>query len=278
MARGRFNLCREVSAEALARSDAKARTISRARVLRDAGFTAYRQLRNEEAQAYLEEAMDIYREFGDREGIVRASGWYGHVHGALGDFQGARRIKEEGLALARELDQPSLIGLATCCLAEHERYEGNLEKAQLLYEEALAIYRCEENRRGISAEQLNLASTDIMLGCLDVARTRISESVEITMEMPTEDHVCNTLAVVTALASASGEMLAAARFGGATEGLLKRMGTELEPVDEKFFRPHVERAQAALGNEAFEAAFVAGQALAAEPGLAEARAWLASDS
>jgi hypothetical protein len=86
------------------------------------------------------------------------------------------------------------------------------------------------------------------------------------------------LEVAAGLAAATGDPLHAARFYGASDALLLAAGRPREAVDEAFIAPLIAQARAALGEEPFAAAQVAGHALGYDASLAEVHHWLSGIS
>jgi non-specific serine/threonine protein kinase len=102
----------------------------------------YLRHRRAEAQAWLAELLALPGLAGAPR--ARALGMAGHVAGILGDGAGARRLLEEGLALARGLGDDALLASALNQLGGYRLWRGDYPAARALYEEALALFR----RRG----------------------------------------------------------------------------------------------------------------------------------
>jgi tetratricopeptide (TPR) repeat protein len=157
-----------------------------------------------------------------------------------------------------------------------ERFEGRLDEATPLYEEALAIARRESNDSRIASYLCNLSAVDIAAGRLSKAGERLKESIAIIERIRLEGFAAlGQLDQTSALACAHGDLGVAARLAGGAQGLLDRMGAQREPPDEKSIRPWIDRMRKVLADEAFEAAIAAGRSLDLEQALAQARAWLA---
>jgi non-specific serine/threonine protein kinase len=274
---GQFELCNRVALEALRRPGA-AQTPFRARVLYFAAVLAYRQARFQDARGHFDEALEIYRRLGDRAGFARVLIFSGHVV-ALSDREKARQITLEALALCRELGVPSLLARAVNAVAEIERFDGNLDKAASLYEEAVEIARRESDERGIVSYLWNLSAVEIAAGRLDSGRERLLETGKLIETLGRGGFLALAqIDPTSALACARGDMAIAARLAGAAEGMIEKMRFTREPVDEQFVRPWVKRMREALGAESFDAAFAAGRLLEWGSALREARAWLAGES
>jgi len=169
----RFWMIRGHSAEGirltrLALDRAPGRTTARAYALRALGSLATAQSDAAAARPPLEEALAIFRERGDREGIGRVTNDLGTTRKALGDREGARRAFEESLAIARERGEPRAIapvlnnlGALAWALDENDR-------ARALLDEALALERTLGNERSYAIALRNRAL--IRSGPEDAAR------------------------------------------------------------------------------------------------------------
>jgi predicted ATPase/tRNA A-37 threonylcarbamoyl transferase component Bud32 len=278
MDQGQFELCNRVAVEALRRPGAEQRTALRAHVLYPLGVLCYWQARFQDARGALDEALEIFRETGDRAGLIRALIFSGHAT-ALDDRERARPITLEALAICRELGDPFLLGRALNALAESERFDGALDKATALYEEAIEIARHQSDERSVLSYLWNLSAVDVGMGRLDRARERLLETGDLMRHFqPGSFFALSQIDPISALACASGDMAIAARLAGAAAGMAEAMRFTREPVDEKFIGPSVDRMREALGGDAFEVAFAAGRQLEWRAALQEARAWLARES
>ena len=145
-----------------------------------------------------------------------------------------------------------------------------LEKAQPLFEEALALNRERGDRAGIAINLANLATTSIGLGLGDRAREMLREGFSIAEDIGSKRAGTAHLDGASELAAFFGEWNLAARLYGATEAQMERMGHHPEPGDEV----SIARAREALGAMAFAAAESDGRSLSYDDAIAQARAWL----
>jgi hypothetical protein len=84
-----------------------------------------------------------------------------------------------------------------------------------------------------------------------------------------------SLDLASGLAAAYGEWVASARFYGASQAALQRMGARREPVDEEFLAPLLAKARRSIGEKPFAAAEAEGIGIPYDEAMAETRAWLA---
>ncbi len=266
-----------VTLEALSRPGARVRNTARCRALFDAGQISFYMGRYAEAQASLEECLAIAREAGDQARISAALQPLGMACVGRGDFAAARRHLEEGLEIARTLGNRRNFAAALNALAQLDRIEGRLGRAEALYQDVLGIARELEDRDSIAVGLLNLAMVATCRGASGEARAMLGEVLAIAAETGSLRIGESVLEVCAGLASTLGEWRAAARFFGAAQAQAAQTGIHRDPADDAFLAPLVERARASSG-AAFAADEEAGRALAYDPAMEEARAWLASAS
>ena len=168
--------------------------------------------------------------------------------------------------------------LALTGLAELKRLEGNLDVAEPLYEESLALNRTLGDRDGTAAELINLARVAILRGSGERAKVHLLEAIAIEADIGSKYLAPWILEVSSGLAASLKEWEVAARFFAAAEMRLGELGSRREPADAAFLEPLIAKAREALGESAFAAAEAVGRRLSCEASIAEARAWLESRS
>jgi CHAT domain-containing protein/uncharacterized protein HemY len=112
------------------------------------GIQQYRVSQFREALQSWEQALDIYREIGDRAGEGRALNNLGEVYRNLGDYQQAIDLYEQGLAIAREIGDRAGEGRALGNLGSAYLSLGDYQQAIDFYEQDLAIAREIGDRAG----------------------------------------------------------------------------------------------------------------------------------
>jgi tetratricopeptide (TPR) repeat protein len=105
------------------------------RALANAGY--FGDSRN--AIPLIEEAVRLNREWGNKGALLNAL----HVQAMrtmdTGDYERALALQEEGLALAREIQEPTLTGWSLYCMAEITLLQGNLSRTMDLCQECLGL-------------------------------------------------------------------------------------------------------------------------------------------
>lgn len=117
------------------------KTASRARALYAAGVLAARQEEFIRTQRFMEEALSIFRELGDKEGMAASLNNLSSAARYYGYLLQSYPLVEEALSLFRELGDKQGIASALVGLGCAERERGNLTSARAFLEEALQIRR-----------------------------------------------------------------------------------------------------------------------------------------
>ena len=239
-----------------------------AKALYEAGWIVLFQGDYDGAIALLEEALALFRELGDREGVATSLVNLGFAALHQGDKERTATIRQEVEALQREpLDRFTLAWLTTF-LALATSYEGDFERSAALATESLAIYRELGDKRGISLCHIDLGFIELIRGDHEPAAVLLEESVRVLRG--SEDKFCLAYGIfgLAAVAAAREEPVRAARLWGAAEALRQEIGVvsltqwELEAYD---YEGRVSAARNMLGDEgAWEEAFEEGRAMSAE--------------
>jgi predicted ATPase/DNA-binding winged helix-turn-helix (wHTH) protein len=272
--RGLTALGHRITVEALARPGAQAGKLVRCRALCAAGEHSYFMGRYGESREYVEESLVIADEIQDSGRLAEGMRLLGYVALALGNRAAAREHFQASTTKSRQLDDTLQLSGSLNGLAELYRAEGELEQAEPLYEEALALSGARGDRGGTAIHLVNLAWTAIGLGRAEQARAMVREGLTIVEELGAKRVGVAHLDCLTGLAAAVGDGTSAARFYGATEAVSGQLGYRREPADEASLAPFVARTRVALGSAAFAAAESAGRALSYSESIGEARAWL----
>jgi non-specific serine/threonine protein kinase len=274
MNRGLLELEHRMALEALARPGAQARNAARGRALFDAGQTRCFMGRYDDGRHLLEEGLAIAREIGDPILIGNILQPLGLALLGQGNRAEARKVLEEALELERRRGNKRDIAAALNALAQLHRVEGSLEEAEPLYEQVVAIAREIGDRETIAIGLLNLAM--VFVGREDASRARATliECDAIADETGSRPVAQSVLEVCAGLAAFEGDWPRTARFFGMAEAQNALTGISRDPADEAFLAPHVASARAQLGDAAFAAADAGGRALGFTGAKSEARRWL----
>jgi predicted ATPase/DNA-binding SARP family transcriptional activator len=181
-------------AEVLAREAAQGRTLTRANALNATGAltlnvagpwtgypgkTAEAHSLYEEARELFEEALGIWRELGDREGIALAVKGLGVVRAQLGDFAAARALIEECILFHKEAGYGQAIIWAHLDLAGMAIAQGDFTAARRSMEQALTVAREIGYTEGMAIMHDNLGDLAQDQGDFTTAQRHFQEALAL---------------------------------------------------------------------------------------------------
>jgi non-specific serine/threonine protein kinase len=264
--------------EALLARGARVPPPVRAKALWAAGFLAGpHQGDAAAARPWLEAALALFRQTGDRWGCAEALRHLGGVLRQLGDPAGARARLEESLALYRGLGDRwgaawALSYLGGVELGEADRRGAAGAPAALArYAESAALLQELGDQRGTAWALSHLAHTVARDGELERAAALHAESIALFRGLGEQQGIAACLYGLAGVAGARGEHGRAARLCGAGDALAAAAGTPGGaapfPAQRAVYERVQEAARAALGGAAFAAARAAGRALALDQAI-----------
>jgi predicted ATPase/DNA-binding SARP family transcriptional activator len=230
----------------------------RAPALRGLGATLGILGNNPESRRFLDEAVVLYRELGDGDGVARCLNNLGRIALEEGDVHDATTLFEEALAIHRQVDQrESLTPLRN--LAEVSNRRGDLAKRRRLCEEVLVAARAWQ-------DDLSVAEVLTDLAWIAAVERRHEDVAELAREaLSLSGRVGNPGLVIAcvllaALVHASSERLDdAARLVGAASAESEQRGWPALP--EGIYALPFEQLERELGDERYAAASAEGAAL-----------------
>ncbi len=225
-------------------------------------------------EALCEESLALYTEIGHRRGTSGPLRELGEVAYRRGDYERAVRLSEQALAVARESGSAFGAGLAISNLAGALRAQGDLERARSLLEESLTSLR----RQGLplrvayalAVTLARLASIECEMGREARASELYKESLELERQYWFGFEAFACMEGLARVAAVQGRPERAARLLGASAALREELGTPLSPIVQADHDHALNAARAALGEEAFEAAWTKGSEMTFEEAIAYA--------
>ena len=252
-------------------------------------------------RAYLERALALQRELGNRSAVANGLSSLAVAAHEQGDYEAATRLYAESLAMTRELGFHYLTAQTLHNLGSLFQETGDLEAARRHLEQAIALREELGEADGLASSQSSLGAVLSALGDHEAARRLCEASVARLEELgamrdlayalaglaevlraegqplPARGHFCRCLRVaaqisfprpaegaltgLAGIAEAAGEPGRAACLLGAAEALRKATGTTMAPGEAEEDPLRLARLRAALGDECFQAAWDAGQAM-----------------
>ena len=154
----------------------------RARALRGAGRLAVHQGDHSAAKALRQEGLAIWKELGHREGIAQSVASLGTIAQMQGDYAGAQALFKEALAIRRELGDRHGILRSLISLGHSAVEQGNYPDARVLLEEGLAISRELDDWLEIGETLYHLGTVAYFQGDHLAANARLEESLAVRRE------------------------------------------------------------------------------------------------
>lgn len=271
LARGHFNegLMWVEGAVALGRADEVA---LRGRALSGATDLSWALGDLVRARAYATESLELAESSGEPRAIGQALHDLAEVVTEERDFEGAKKLYEEAIRRAGEVDYPapgSLGNLALIAFAE-----GDYERSRELTLRAIDVFRERNNQLGYATGLLNLACVALYCGEVDEARASLRESIEICASLRYAALSASCVLACAAILAHTNRPREAASLLGASENLLEEMGSRLEATEQQMHDETHALTQAALDDGEIAVAWKAGRELALDQALSLALACL----
>jgi predicted ATPase/DNA-binding SARP family transcriptional activator len=228
-----------------------------ARTLQVLGSVAREQGRYGRSMELHEESLALAEATGDRWAVASAHGYLGFASWLQLDFERAIAECTRALEASRELGDVEGTAWSLISLGAIARYQGDPARAAELLTESRSLSERIGFREGIawSLEQLGLIATD--RGDPQAAAL-LRESLAVHRELRDRWRTASVLEDLGALALTLGDAAEAAALLAAAESMRKAIGTVVPPCESRQHSETLAGARAALGEEAFEAAWQRG--------------------
>jgi predicted ATPase/DNA-binding SARP family transcriptional activator len=238
------------------------------------GWVAYCLGDYEAVRAFYERSLVIFQELGDKGSIAHALHGLGLVAGVQGDWEAARVLYERSREKFCELGNKGGVAWSIYRLGKLARYQGDYEEARGRQEESLDIFRELGDKEGISQSLHEMGVVARYQGDYNQATALQDESLTVVLELGhkggilTKKGIAECLAELGRVAIVQRRAERAVRLFGASRALRDALSILIEPPDRADYERHVAAARAALGEEAFAAAWAAGRAVSLDAAVA----------
>ena len=249
-----------------------ARPAIRAKALLGQGSLAWRQADYLVATSSTEASLAIWRELGDKAGIVQALNILGAIFKEQEDAPAALAYFEESLALAREANDRRAIARALNNLGALAFDRGDYGAARLFYLESLALKKEIGARSQIAITTFNLAEVLLEQADHEGAWSRYEDSLLVFRELGDQVMLGACFDGFSALAAAHGQPERALRLAGAAESQRKEVGSIVHPAGRTKQGSRLALSRQLLGPAAAAIAFKDGSEMALDDAVAEALA------
>jgi DNA-binding CsgD family transcriptional regulator/tetratricopeptide (TPR) repeat protein len=252
--------------EAALRQGGRADAATRAKLSSEAGTFAFYRADFDRAIELHGEALELYRDVGDDNGVAFALLCLGAQYLEKGDYESAAPYLEDALAVSRRIgDKPNTAGTLHN-LGEVERQRGNYERAKTLGMESMALAREIGDKWRVARVVGWVGLAAVWNGDEhDLAEGLLEEALALDRELGSWSYGAFCLEALAGLAGARGQVLRAARLWGAAEALRTNIGAP-RPLDDTrlLYESSMTAARTKLGEEAWAEAFAEGMAMSAE--------------
>jgi predicted ATPase/class 3 adenylate cyclase len=268
--------------EAALRNSATAPPEMRATALEGLGVLLEASGDYDRAKACYEDALAIFRQVGDQQGIAAGLDNLGTIALVEGDLRASETLREEALALRRAMDDRRAIAVSLNNLGQVAYIEHNVERAIELFEEARVLSR-ETGDRWILATSLgnlggalNRKARSGVVGtssgetpaALEASATAlVRQALEIWQELGDREGILDCLLTLADLALPTDPHRAAMLLGAA-EAVAAATGHQVAPADPDQHRDLIASARSSLGAEAFAESWHAGERLTVDEAIA----------
>ncbi len=177
------------------------------------------------------------------------------------DYERAKRLNEETIALARASDERRVLSTAINNLGDLALHEGEYEEAARWTSESIALARELRHREGLTLALLNFGQASLHLQRDDEAAAAFEEALALGRDLGYQEAIAYALEGLAALAARRGEPVTAARLLGAAELLLERVGASLDRAAHDIHEQTLASLRAKLSDELLDEHLREGRAL-----------------
>jgi tetratricopeptide (TPR) repeat protein len=225
----------------------------------------------ERAEILFQEGLALSREASDPDCLCWALSCLGELAAVQGNYRRARSFYEGGLPIARAAKLHSQASRFLADLGRLSIYAGDLEQAWNLTEEALKTGREIDDKTAAAISLRRLGKIASLMGDHPKARSLFVESLLSARQMANTIDVAASIIYIGLYMLSRGFPKEFARLLGMAEGIAPEA---LMGEFNHFFKVEtgqaVESARAALGEEAYNAAYAAGHEMSLDEAVAYA--------
>jgi adenylate cyclase len=245
-------------------AEPRLRQKARAHALKGAGTVATWQGDYETARKLNEESLAIRRELGDTPGVATLLNNLGIIARFQRELFDARRMNEESLALFRQIGDRWAVGQLLNNQACVASDQGEYAQARLLLQESLLIRRQLGDKAGLALSLNTLADVVLDQGEFGDARPLLDESLAISRELGDQTAIAYLIEDYAGLAAAETQPEKALRLAGFAEALRASIGAPLPPSEQTRVDRMIAPARQALPEPTVSAEWETGRSLSLE--------------
>lgn len=224
-------------------------------------MNARRDKRFEEARAMLDEAARLWREAGDDVSADNALSNLGVIAQDQGDHQGAGAIFERLALRFRAGGNLGGVASAMSCLGDVAAAQKDYVLARTRYQQSLELFRQLNDRAGAARVLVDLGN--LMRDCSDyeAARVLYLESLQESVAVGRRSSIARTLTAMAECAVCQGRYVRGLKLAGAAAAVWQTVGTEGESAEQNAIQKVLETTASQLPGPHHSQAWKAGQAM-----------------
>ncbi|MDQ3696329.1 MAG: tetratricopeptide repeat protein [Chloroflexota bacterium] len=245
--------------------------MSEAKALTDLGNVAYYRGNLDQAAVSYQSSLDLVRQIGDVTEIADALNNLSVIAFSGESYAAAGLLLDEALRLRQSVGDKKGIAQVLNNQAEVARHQGDVERATTLYQDTLRLGQEIGDRLTSAVALESLAGLDLRHGDDGPAGARYAEALVLYQVIADWLGLTTTLTGIATIALRRGHPVVAARLLAAAEQFRGRANLDdaAEPN-----HTNSDEVRAALGDAAFEAAWLVGQGLSVERAVDAATAFM----
>ena len=171
------------------------------------------------AWAAYQKSLAGFRAIGDPWGTAHALNGLGGMAMRARNYETARGLMEDGLAIHRSIDNRGAIAVSLASLGELARRNGDDAGAAAFLDEGLERFRALQDRERVAWAQFNRGLVALRRNQLRGAAEAFDECLALRAEQGNVEQAIKTVAAIARLAWQAGDREAAGRLWGAVEGI-----------------------------------------------------------
>jgi tetratricopeptide (TPR) repeat protein len=209
-------------------------------------------------------------DLGDGWGIARCLNRLGEAALDAGDYERAEMALTDALSLRRANKDEGGLGISLAALGRVLLLRGDYDRAASVLRECLPVLDKVGSRAGRAGALRSLAVIARITGDLPRAAALNRETLTITRAIGDRRNLAAALEGLAGIAEDQQSFVRGARLAGAASKLRDLIHAPIPLVSRDAIERDLARARATLGEEAFAAAWVEGQAMTLEQAVAYA--------
>jgi predicted ATPase/DNA-binding CsgD family transcriptional regulator/tRNA A-37 threonylcarbamoyl transferase component Bud32 len=235
-----------------------------AKALRNAGGLAYNLSKNDLAEQYCQESLEIYRRHNDAQGTAMTLYWLALIYCWIRhDYVRTRAYADEALALLTPLNDQSAMADVFLIIGYIYFNQGNYAEARPYLERGLNCFRNASDLWGMAYALEYLGRVMIELEDYTQADAKLDESLNISMQLGYMDGVAYDLGLKGYVALCQGDVATARRLIEESLTRHRERGQQSGLAESQLLLAKVYRAEKnfAAAHDLYEECFALGKAL-----------------